>query len=101
MRHILPNGRIGTGKTEPAKRLRRLQRLVAALVRSYPHGVRDGVDEDLAVADFAGAGGIADGFDDPLYVFIFRHDLDDGLGEEFQFISLAAELLSDAPLRSL
>src|SRR5215471_4730898 len=70
--------------------VRLLQRVGVGLAGANTHGLIDGGDEDLAVADLAGLGGRDDGFDDGCHA-IGRHcHLDADLRQEVHGVFGAA-----------
>src|SRR4029450_6336636 len=66
------------------------QRLGAGLAGADADRLLDAGDEDLAVADLAGAGGLADGLDRALDQRIVDHHLDLDLGQETHGVLRAA-----------
>src|ERR1700755_1952729 len=54
---------------------RGLKRVRAAFAGADAHGLLDAGDEDLAVADLAGVGGLLDGLDRALDLGVVDHDL--------------------------
>src|SRR5829696_2368151 len=76
----------------------------AALAGADAQRLLDGRDEDLAVADPAGLGGVSDRLDDALGETVLDHHLELHLGEEVDdifgaAIELGMALLAPEPLR--
>src|SRR5258708_15092827 len=70
-----------------------LESVRARLAGADAQRLLDGGDEDLAVADLAGMGGLLDGLDGALDLGVIDHDLDLHLGQEaHQVLGAAVDL---------
>src|SRR5579884_466768 len=79
-------------------RIRRLEGGLAALAGADADGLLDRGDEDLAVADLAGARRLQGDFDDLLRPVVGDHDLDLDFWQEIDNVGVAAILLRAAAL---
>src|SRR5262249_25162510 len=79
----------------------RSQGSFSAIVVADPHGVVDGGDEDLAVAELAGTGGVAQSLHGLIQAAVGNDDLELHLREQIDGVLLAAIDLAMALLASM